>query len=385
MCQIGPDSSLDSFDMNQPNSGYTRSKTFLNSTGNLRFLVVYVDFLDVKMDKSSKQEIELVQLPNLISKIDSMSYGKLKATFDIASETYLISKNSISYKLNVDAHVNAYPPGADFAGLVKDIGNAVEPNYDMTKYDSMLIVYPVGAQIGVTGVVSQPIVLDGKQFNQHIITNVVPTFDPNSRWLDKNWLLHEFGHTVGLPHPYPNSYMTESNGAYQIPAWSSMKFDDTFAPDYLGWEKYLLRWISDSQMYCLSDQMNDKLTLYLDAIGNQSGNKKIAVIRTSRTQAIVIESRRKSAVDLLESGDEGILVYRIDTLRKSDQEIVKVVTNNLTTRKFTNIYEHQPAKTFTFLTGTLKNGDSVTTDGYRISVIQADKSGDYISIQKTNF
>jgi hypothetical protein len=84
------------------------------------------------------------------------------------------------------------------------------------------------------------------------------------------------------------------------------------AREFTAWERWLLGWISDTQVSCLSpSSSNVTLSENLSPVGVNTNTLKIIVVKLSATKAMVAESRHSTTYDLLSK--EGLLVYIVDT------------------------------------------------------------------------
>ena len=67
------------------------------------------------------------------------------------------------------------------------------------------------------------------------------------------WYIHEFAHTLGLPDLYAS---TGTRFGY-TGGWSIMGNINAAAREFTAWERWLLGWISDTQVSCLSRRWMD--------------------------------------------------------------------------------------------------------------------------------
>jgi hypothetical protein len=100
------------------------------------------------------------------------------------------------------------------------------------------------------------------------------------------------------------------------------------------------------------------------------------VIPVSENEVIVVESRRRQGYDaLLGKESEGAYVYRIDTSAKMYQP---------DTKKIVDVVAPSRVKLGSgwAMDASLKLGESVTSDGWTITVKEAGAFGDVIEVKK---
>jgi hypothetical protein len=182
-----------------------------------------------------------------------------------------------------------------------------------------------------------------------------------------NFLVHEMGHIFGLLHP-----LSQDKGYL----WNVMFWEVVPAPDLFGWEKFKLKWIEPSQVDCLAGVPTDAITDYLEATSIASSNTKLTVLKLSDSKALVVESRRKSELDDLLPSEEGVLVYTVETNLRSNNGPIKLLSNGAPGH-FVKETGNQ------LMVGSLRQGESVSAEGVKVTVIKHGKNGDFISISKS--
>jgi len=351
-CEINAENPNDSFfDL-----GFHRSALWGSTTGTRNIVVLYLSYQDAQLNASARDEYQNTQETEAENFYKTSSYGKFDLSFTNSTKTYLIDKSTDSYALK--------STNPQYSLLFHDAIAAVGSDFDFSKFQEVVLVVPdeiVATDIGPT--YGYGAIDSSNKINLGIFgTYRYPT---GKRVIHTGWLTHEIGHTLGLSHPY-----FSSNG-YGI--WDLMGYDNTYAPDLFTWEKFVLGWINPQQVYCLDTNLTNEKTVRLEENGLTSSNKKMLIVRTSDTQALVVESRRKDALDNIQPGDEGVIVYKLDLNLGFDKGIVTLVGNSQksVSFEFQNLYS-----------SSLHQGESLIVDGLRISVKASDSTGDTISISK---
>jgi M6 family metalloprotease-like protein len=161
------------------------------------------------------------------------------------------------------------------------------------------------------------------------------------------WLPHVMGHSLGLADLYSTSPPT----GYTRP-FSLMDLTSSEAPGYLAYERWVLGWLDDNQMLCLTESKKVSLT----PIELKEG-LKAAIIPKSTTRAVVVQSRRALGWDSKLSR-AGAVVYVVDTTIKSGNGPIQV----------------QNEKQALIL------GESITVEGVTIKLTAAESGSDTVQV-----
>jgi M6 family metalloprotease-like protein len=347
--------------------GFPREAKFIPATGDRKSVVIFVDFADLASNPKAFSEWKKVQIPHAEKAFEVISYGKYRLKFDIVEKVYRLPSSSNSYlKDGFDNHpLSKAGRAMDHQKVISETVKAADGDIDFSKYDFLNIITPdwkENVEAGASG--AGGFNVDGKTF---FLSNSGPAGDyiGDSRLI--NWLTHETGHQLGLTHIY--DYSNQQNSA----PWDFM--GATFAmTDLIGWNKFYLSWIEDSQVNCLSSASTTQSVHLLTSVGSSSPGTKMVIIKLSPTTALGIENRRQTLLDKLKTSDEGVIVYKIDTTKVSGTGAIKALSN---LRKIIPDRAGNAAPL-----STMTPGESVTTDGFTIKVLKRASSGDFVSITK---
>jgi len=116
------------------------------------------------------------------------------------------------------------------------------------------------------------------------------------------WLNHETGHSLGLPDLY-----AFAGGHPHVGQFDLMGNIAGESPSLLGYQRWLLDWVTDEQVYC---QTTPEEMVELSPIETPDG-VKLLVVPLSASRAVIVESRRAIGVDAA-MPKEGALVYTVD-------------------------------------------------------------------------
>lgn len=341
--------------------GYTRDDVWAPTHGTLNVAVAYLSYNDATINPRAMNEMIDIQEPNAQKFWSATSYGQLHINFLDAHKAYKVAKNLLAYNLKDNG------PGLN--SVFADAMTASAADYDFSKVDEFAVVLPDSLPVRDIGpIYGDRITVGGATVTRGFdITFLNPS---NHKIIDDGWLTHELGHTLGLTHPF----------AYNLRpapyAWDVMQFDNTAAPNLFVWEKYILGWISDSQVDCLDNSFSGTANVYLDNNGAQSTAIKMLMYRISDSQAIIIESRHKSAVDPLTAAQEGVLVYKLDLTKGFGEGAITLVYKK---PQINSAYKYG-----TELYGSLHEGESVVASGLKVGVLKSVSTGDYVSVSKVN-
>jgi M6 family metalloprotease-like protein len=338
-------------------AGFPREASLMPSTGKVRNLFLFVDFPDNPSTSSTKKFAD-----NYFTKakkfLEDISYGKMTPELTVSSKVFRINKNSSSYKLFNDGQ-------GDFQGLAQDALNAADNDIDFSNFDLVTIVPPANTkQIKTAGALtggSELLKTKDRNFSSAIGIggNKLSNFNqPGFGW---SFYAHEFGHVLGITHPF--KYVEGKPG----PIWDLMGNGGTSVPEFIGWHRFILNWLGEKEIVCLSKDSKGTVEQTLKPLNSKEAGKKLLIKPLSATQALVVEVRRQSVFDKLTPNETGVLVYLVDVTKGDDQGIITIITSKKT-------------KKDTQILGSLKPGEKVSYKGVTIQVLSSNKSGDTIKV-----
>jgi hypothetical protein len=180
-------------------------------------------------------------------------------------------------------------------------------------------------------------------------------------------LAHEIGHNLGLPDlasTTGNSKNIDNYSGMTIGPFDMMGSLSVAGNEFTFWNRWLLGWIQDSQVACISNVKGIQ-SVSLTSVSSSGGGTKGIVIPTSTSTAFLIESRRAQGFDQKLKPDEvGLVVYAIDTKIESGAGSIKVIpkVSQYSSVPFSNTL-HDNVR---FLKAPLQPGDSLVINGIRI-------------------
>ena len=283
------------------------------------------------------------------------------------------SKNLATYGLT---HMNNFdnPENIRFAN---DLISEVDPAIDFSGTDAVLVVVPPGTQHRVF---QQAVVKDfntsegkiksGMTTTPLTLTGLDQLDDANKRlsnFIVPYWWLHEFYHAgYGLmDHHGPQG----STDKYGLGEWTLMSGN---GGDLSAWEKWILGFITDSQVHCLNTTQSQ--TRWIAPSSVKTNEKKLIVIPITQTKGIIIESIRPAGLYYkIPKASNGVLIYVADLdVRDPGLELKLVLPN-----------DRNPDQPPTWLSqATLRQGESVVSNGHKITIVESGTFGDVVKIDK---
>jgi M6 family metalloprotease-like protein len=339
--------------------GFPRYPDRLDSVGTVKVTFIFVDFSDAPAGVSVASVYS--KLANAKQFYTDQSYGNFNYDMsEPANVWHRMPRPSTEYSFNSGSHLD----------YVRDAVEAADDDIDFSDTDSLVIIQnPDSTDISDIGPSlplsrGQGITADGNE-----MLNIVTSGND----LDEHeylWLNHEVLHTLGLvdlysSDPKSNDFhdLVPYTGGFSLMGVSSV--NAMFAPSLTAWERYVLGWVSDSQVECVNPFKDGKVTKLITPI-NETGGRKAMIIRVGETKAVVIESRRAQDYDSNLS-KEGALVYTVDSSVQSGKGPLRV-------------YPAGDKNDSWFANSPRAAGESVSVEGLKIKVISSTADGDEVQV-----
>lgn len=276
--------------------GFPKVEGLAPSRGKVNMTVLFVDFDDVPATRSVDSVFSIINpiAPNFFKEI---SYGRMELNLKPHLEWLRLSRPSTHYGKGI----YEFMPHRDFIQEAVDLADG---KVDFSETHIVLVISNPEAkkiELGPTFKSRDPdyqIKADGMS----IATAITSGYDIN--YWGGIWLAHETGHTFGLPDLY---HFGDEGWNRYVGTFGLMGTCDAHSPGYFAFERWILGWIDDDQIYC---HENGEAVIEIEAIEKIGGTKAI-IVPIDSTTALAVESRRKIGFD--EKAREGALVYLIDT------------------------------------------------------------------------
>ena len=371
------------------------------STGTVRIPVLFVDFHDAPSDMSTHEATES-GLVFAEQYLEASSYGQLDVEFVPLHRWLRAEHNSEHYLILIDNR-HQYAPFEEALRLADE-------EFDFTGFDIVLILHSRGGGLASVG----PFATE----ERHLTAASTAGIGDRGRW--GAVAAHELAHNLGLPDLYPyNEYIVyhldfldqqqrDAHGAVYryaldesgwtgfnvgLMGFSMLSPPDSLpgfrTPEMLAWSRWQLGWLKPAQVRCITDR---ETVVTLSPVAAPGDGTAMAAIPASRTEAIVIESRRPVGYDNPSSpvpvqfviegssftfgaGSDtaargGVLVYMVDSSHPGG--FLPIKSAGLTHDAFAG---ESPL---------LFEGDSITVHGYRIALKADDGVTHTVNISKVD-
>ena len=258
--------------------------------------------------------------------------------------------------------------------FVKDLVQNVDSKINFSGSNLIIVVVPPGTplknfQQGVLRdfVTNEGSITHGSTMYPFTLTGLETI--KFSNFLTPFFWLHELYHAgYGLDDHY-GDYKEDVNTEYGLGQWSLMT---PYGGDLSAWEKWILGFITDSQVHCVNP--NQSTTRWIAPSSVKSKEKKLVVIPISQTKGIVLESIRAAGLYYkISKESEGLLPYVVD---------LEIVGHGLGMKLIlpTNRNPNQPP--FFLSQAPLREGESVVSNGFKITVVESGTFGDVVKVEK---
>jgi M6 family metalloprotease-like protein len=300
--------SLFSAPYTEMNEGTTNSSLPLRPKGQVRAVMLFVDFPDLHARESMSALYDRL-VPAARSWFTEVSYDRLR--FDVAPVRRWIRmpRPVGSYGL---ANGISWQEHHDYIG---DAVRAADAEVDFSPYQVVYVVAPKGSGVerspAFHAYTGSGIEADGNELRAGA------TFFEDTRFAARyaaNVLIHETGHILGLPDLYDVPNPTYWSLFRFAGSWDMMSWNDP-GTHFLAWNKWKLGWLDPTQLTCLDGP--GELTTTITPL-ERPGGLKAVVLPMGASSAYLVEARRRIGED------SGLFVYSVDAGTRSGYGPVRV-------------------------------------------------------------
>jgi M6 family metalloprotease-like protein len=328
-----------------------------------KILVLPVDFPDFEAQSSPSDELADVvdALPKFYQRMSAVPVG---FTWTIP-ETFLRLETPLEdYEMtqNRDFEVLITRTGR----YIQDVIDAYDDKYDYSQFDVVIVEEPRQVPDELHELYIPMVYGNGNiriSSDDGYVKSILGTGNDEIRDIP-NWI-HEFGHLLGLPD---RNWQTDAAPGFDI------MFGWYGSPEMSIWLRWILGIAKDSQINCVTG--GEPSTHWLRPVAWDGDYPKGVVIPINSTTVLVAESRRRQGYDaLLGKYGEGVYVYRIDAGAKMYQPDSRVIVDSIRPERST------VEMSWSF-DSQLQPGESVSSDGWTIEVLENGDFGDVIQVTK---
>ncbi|MFI9649030.1 M6 family metalloprotease domain-containing protein [Streptomyces sp. NPDC052040] len=286
--------------------GIPTSSGYAHSTGTVHALTLMIDFPDVP-GQGSAMDRYAEFFPQTQQWFTTGSYGRLDYRPEAPIRHWLrMPKPFKAYGIERGA---PFDPG--YRQLVQDIVAAADAQVDFRRYDLLNVLATPNAgpsaldtvlSVTFAGNADAPLADGVPVANASFIYSRQDDGSGSYAVTGYRVLPHENTHTFGLPDLYTQE------GGTAVGHWDIMSEDWGANNDLLGWHKWKLGWLTDSQVSC--DTARGTTSYTLTPLARPGGRKLVFVPLSSRA-GYAVELRTREGNDAAVCRP-GILVYRVD-------------------------------------------------------------------------
>lgn len=347
-------------------------------TGDLQIQVIPIEFEDYKGANSPQSEYGkyLDYISEMFYKI---SDGNTKITFRSPDKYFKIGKRIEEYVLPGTWKHGADSPDwhvFDVEKYKKDVFAVADPQINFTGINMTFVLVPLSVPAKYIAHTPE-FRFDRVQTSEGVVSSnyIMP---PATAVNKDSWYgvepfvhLHEVFHASGLLEDHYGDDMGRSGPDAGTGNWGNMS---GMLTDFIVWDKWMAGMLLDSQVICANPSL---IGNYWITPANYFGkNEKLLVIPISATRAIVVESERQAGQNFkLTRESVGALVFVLDVTISAHGKGINVIRP-----EYRQVNQNQTS--FVLSDAPLKLGESLTTNGYKITVVEAGDFGDVVKVEK---
>ncbi|MEY3089576.1 MAG: hypothetical protein RLZZ208_844, partial [Actinomycetota bacterium] len=342
-------------------SGFPRLTGRLPSNGEIRALIIPVDFPDV-IGTGNPAEVYYGMAMGMDSYFRKVSDNRVSFAFQVLPNYLRMNFQSTAYNLGSWGAGDSY-------GYWKATLAAADPFVDYSKFDVVYVLSPrnipwssiaYGPAFPTSVATEDGFVLNGTISG----ADAYQSFPPGADW---KWMAHETGHLFGLQDLYTVPPQEGTFGEWDLMSlnWS------TRAIELNSWNRYITGWLSESQIDCLdvSALNSTPITRDLVPLVEKVSGQKAQYIKLSDSKILVMEYRSTGGFDVIPDGEEGVLIYIVDMTIKS-------------TRGGWQVQRRSGSTKSNFSDAALRAGDKITVSGITIEITSLSKTSASMKISK---
>ncbi|WP_329210075.1 M6 family metalloprotease domain-containing protein [Streptomyces sp. NBC_00683] len=291
----------------QMSEGMPTPPGYARSTGEIKALNLMIDFPDAEATEPAEDRLAEF-FPQTSDWFRTSSYGRLTYVPEAPVKDWLRMPEPFSaYGIE---RGSPYEPG--YRKLVKDLVSTADPKVNFSAYDLVnVLVTPNAGPSALDTVLS--VTFSGN--DDAPLADGVPLAntsfvysrqdDGSGSYAETGYrvLPHENGHVFGLP----DLYTMEGGGS--VGHWDIMSEDWGANNDLLGWHKWKLGWLDNSQIRCAAMPGTSEHTLGPLAT---TGGTKLAFVPLSAESGYAVEVRTPAGNDEAVCRP-GVLIYKVSS------------------------------------------------------------------------
>lgn len=362
--------------------GWPRSSDTLKSIGEIKFLILPVDFPDANADLTEVGNLyRRLELSNVEIFYNVVSSGLFKPIFDVQERILRMPYPSSDY--GQKAEEDSWN-GSEFQShhIVHEAlleFEKINPNIELNDYQAAVVVVTAGkslagrAAYALVDAESQLDPMPGDIHNSILVglgALSLPDVFPG------RMLTHEINHLLGIPDLYLYSKDGYWQGKSMGPFGQQGYIRGIPSTDSIAYNRWLRDWVNEDRVVCFSQILLSK-QLTLSPRGSTEGQYELALIRTGKYEVLAIESPKESGFGSI-TFPRTVLVYTVDSSIDIGQGPFRLVPKKdpITTAPLSpDLPDWERYKT-----AALKSGESVMIRNMVVKNVTAQSKGDKTSV-----
>lgn len=297
-------------------SGFPFMPRFQSYPANYKMALIPIDFADFEGDKGFRSRVDN-QMQLLSEWYKDVSGGRLIIDWVVSDDWIRLPGSSNDFYVEFSGK---YP---DTENFWKKVLPVVDSKFDLTGVQTINFLLPLNQQFIYESVQSFSFLTEMKNYNSsktkiYSFATAGTVFEAPDTALWEYWA-HEFGHEIGLAH------VGASRGEVE-PIMQMELLGDHDGPyrELGGWLRFIIGWLSDSQVYCQETNGFVSNEISLVPLNDNKAGIKTVVIPTGVDSAIVIDSRRPNKYGCpVPNLPGGVLVYTYDAKLGNQSYFIK--------------------------------------------------------------
>lgn len=318
--------------LNPPTPGFPTSPFRLPNVGTIEVQVLYADFPDYEGSLSETEMREFLDdyMSEIVRFFDIQSFGNVSFNFSIKPDFVRIPKPTTELSL---ARSNQ---ARDMDFVVKEAILIADKEVDFSNTDLVIVMLNPEIPLEVADVSSSriPGSVEALQTNEKKITNALFISGAAEKF-GYSSIIFDLGRLLGLTQ-LRNFDWQDNNpnfdwqrqfiftGVHDFMSFEnpndSMLGDNR---DMLGWQRYLLNWVMDEQIRCLSPIEPSETFHELIPMHQNIDGHKLIVLPFNNHQALAIEVREKN--EFCQECRGGVYTYYIDNNLGTGQGPIRMI------------------------------------------------------------
>ena len=364
------------------------SANYFPTEGDLDFLMLLVSFEDTRKFTNNPRAYWAPQTKNLSDWVDHFSQGKMNWDFTSASSWIDLPYPSTE------------APFSD-ADLARDIINRLPGSIDVNDMDAIVIQWAPGIKQGTRNRFSLRLnSIDSSEDETFEFRQMIwsPDFDfyQNDYEVrrDNIWgsLIHEMLHEMNMNlHGPGNGWGTGVGQSYRANQVGGVSYALS------AWEQFLLGWMPDSQVHCVSpSDLDTEQSVMLTPLEIPGGDRRALVVPISNSDVLVVESRRPVGVSASwDSENSGLLAYTVNPQTLAQRDHIDEDCGNDPTHTKWAYYlfpdqEKQEASGWCgamggyFYPAVIDPGETLTHNGVKVELVRSSSNRDFVSVTRSS-